>query len=151
MKNPTSSKSYFDLWLLVIKVNHLIMLAWQKEMDQYHIPARQFYLLRIIKDLGAKATLSELAKQVERRVNVISNQTIEMEKDGLIKRITMPKSRLLKIELTQKGLDIIKICSGTKSIDAIFSSLSGEQYQELGSILNVILNKLEKNNNSVEY
>jgi len=32
----------------------------------------------------------------------------------------MPKSRLLKIELTQKGLDIIKICSGTKSIDAIF-------------------------------
>jgi len=74
-----------------------------------------------------------------------------MEKDGLIKRITMPKSRLLKIELTQKGLDIIKICTGTKSIDAIFSSLSGEQYQELGSILNVILNKLEKNNNSVEY
>ena len=151
MKKTTSLKSYFDLWLLVIKVNHLTMLAWQKEMDQYQIPARQFYLLRVIKDLGAKATLSELAKQVERRVHVVSNQTIEMEKDGLIKRITMPKSRLLKIELTQKGLDIIKICSGTKSIDAIFSSLSGEQYQELGSILNVILNKLEKNNNSVEY
>jgi len=37
-------------------------------------------LLRIIKDLGAKATLYELAKQVERRVHVISIQTMEMEK-----------------------------------------------------------------------
>jgi DNA-binding MarR family transcriptional regulator len=126
------------------------MLAWQKEMDQYQIPARQFYLLRVIKDLGAKATLSELAKQVERRVHVVSNQTIEMEKDGLIKRITMPKSRLLKIELTQKGLEIINICTGTKSIDMIFSSLSGEECQKLESILNVLLNKLKKDN-SVEY
>ena len=150
MKKTTSLKSYFDLWLLVIKVNHLTMLAWQKEMDQYQIPARQFYLLRVIKDLGAKATLSELAKQVERRVHVVSSQTIEMEKDGLIKRITMPKSRLLKIELTQKGLEIINICTGTKSIDMIFSSLSGEECQKLESILNVLLNKLEKDN-SVEY
>jgi DNA-binding MarR family transcriptional regulator len=150
MKKTTSLKSYFDLWLLVIKVNHLTMLAWQKEMDQYQIPARQFYLLRVIKDLGAKATLSELAKQVERRVHVVSNQTIEMEKDGLIKRITMPKSRLLKIELTQKGLEIINICTGTKSIDMIFSSLSGEECQKLESILNVLLNKLKKDN-SVEY
>jgi DNA-binding MarR family transcriptional regulator len=81
---------------------------------------------------------------------VVSNQTIEMEKDGLIKRITMPKSRLLKIELTQKGLEIINICTGTKSIDMIFSSLSGEECQKLESILNVLLNKLKKDN-SVEY
>jgi len=48
--------------------------------------------------LGPKATLSEVARQVERETHVISKQAIRMEKDGLIKRTkNTPKSNLLKL------------------------------------------------------
>jgi DNA-binding MarR family transcriptional regulator len=72
-------------------------------------------------------------------------QTAIMEKDGLIKRIrNTPKSNLLKLELTEKGLGIIKSSRQSKSIEAIFSSLSGVECRELESILNKVLVKAQK-------
>ena len=91
------------------------------------------------------ATLSAVAQRVERELNVISMQTTIMEKDGLIKRIkNTPKSNLLKLELTEKGLDVIKSSRQSKSIEAIFSSLSGVECQELESILKKVLVKAQK-------
>jgi DNA-binding MarR family transcriptional regulator len=100
-----------------------------------------------MQDLGKNTTLSELAKKVEREVHVISRQTVKMENDGLIKRIKdTPKSNLLRLELTEKGLEIIKVSRRSKSIDTIFSYLSPEKRKQLESTLNLILNKLEERN-----
>jgi len=85
------------------KVNHLIMLIRQRELNQYHIPVQQTHVLRTINELGENATLAELAKEVEREIHVISRQAVGMEKEGLIKRAKKsPKSKLLRLELTEK-------------------------------------------------
>ena len=147
MKKQNLSESNFELWHLIGKANHSLMKARQKELNQYHIPARQAYILRTMQSLGANTTLSELAKKVEREVHVISRQTVKMENDGLIKRIKdTPKSNLLKLELTEKGLEMIKVSKRSKSIDKIFSYLSQEKRQQLESALNLIVNKLEERN-----
>ena len=147
MKKQNLSDSNFELWHLVGKVNHSLMKARQKELNQYRIPARQAYILRTMQDLGKNTTLSELAKKVEREVHVISRQTVKMENDGLIKRIKdTPKSNLLRLELTEKGLEMIKVSRRSKSIDMIFSYLSPEKRKQLESTLNLILNKLEERN-----
>ena len=147
MKKQNLSESNYDLWHLIGKVNHSLIMARQKELNQYHIPVRQAYILRIIQDLGSKATLSAVAKKVERQVHVISKQAVKMENDGLIMRIKdTPKSRLLRLELTEKGLELIKVSRQSKLINAIFSYLSVEQRQQLESILNLILIKLEERN-----
>ena len=91
------------------------------------------------------ATLSEVAKELERERNVISLQTALMEKDGLIKRTkNTPKSNLLKLELTEKGLDVIKASRSSESISKILGSLSKEDGQKLESILNKVLVKAQK-------
>jgi DNA-binding MarR family transcriptional regulator len=91
------------------------------------------------------ATLSEVAKRVEREMNVISMQTSIMEKDGLITRIkNTPKSNLLTLELTDKGREIINKSRKSKSIEDIFSSLSTEECQQLESTLNKVLTKAQK-------
>lgn len=144
MKKQNFSESNFALWHLIGSVHHSLLLPRQKELNQYHLPARQAYVLRIIQELGPKPTLSELAKKVERTVHVISRQTAKMEKDGLIKRIKdTPKSNLLRIELTEQGLEMTRVSRQSKSIDAIFSSLSGEERQQLESILNKILAEIK--------
>ena len=132
-------------WLLMGKVHHKRMLIRQRELSQYNIPTRQLYILRIIQELGSKATLSEIAKKVERRVDVISRQAVIMEKDGLIKRTkTGPKTRLLRIELTKKGLDLAQISGKSKAMDEIISVLNVEERQKLQSFLNKLLIKMNQ-------
>jgi len=145
MNTPKLSKSNFELWLLIGRVNHSVNLIRQRELNQYSIPIRQIHVLRLIQDLGQKATLSELAKQIERQPHVISRQTIAMEKDGLIKRIKIkPKSNLLRLELTEKGLEMIIVANKSNLIDQILSFLTQEQRHQMESVLNRILANVEK-------
>ena len=145
MKKATKPITKFDLFLLMGKINHLTYLSRQKELSHYHIPSQQFYVLRIIQELGTQATLTKVAKHVERKINVISRQTISMEKDGLIKRIKdTPKSRLLRMELTDKGLEMIKIGKDSKTIDTILSVLTEKELQAMYVSLNKILGKLKE-------
>jgi len=147
MGKTNESESYFDLWLLIGKVSHLIMLVRQRELNQYHIPVQQTHVLRTINELGENATLAELAKQVEREIHVISRQAVGMEKEGLIKRVKKsPKSKLLRLELTEKGQEMAKVSRQSEVINTIFSSLSAEQRDQLESILTVISARAEEFN-----
>ena len=149
MRKQDLLELYFALWHLITKVNHLLMLAREKELKQdgFAIPVRQAYILRVIEDLGPQTTLIELANKAERRIDVISRQTVKMENDGLIKRIKdKPKSNLLRVKLTKKGLAVSKVSRKSKLINAIFSSFSEEELRKLESMLNTILIKLEEHN-----
>ena len=145
MERPSSLMPIFDLWLLIGHVSHSIILVRQRELRQYGIPVRQYQVLCSIQDLGPKATLSDLAKQVEREVNVISRQAVRMEKDGLITRSRdIPKSKILKLELTETGLHMVKIANRSKTIDAALSVLNKKERQQLASNLNKILVNLKE-------
>jgi DNA-binding MarR family transcriptional regulator len=134
-----------QLWLLIGKVHHKRMLVRQRELGPYSIPFRHLRMLSIIQDLGSKATLLAIARKVERKVSVISGQTINMEKYGLINRVQVnPRSRLLRIELTKKGRDLIKINGKSKAMHEIMSVLNAKERQHLYTILNKILIKLEE-------
>ena len=141
-----------DLWLLMGKIHHKRMLLRQKELKEYNIPTRQLYMLQLIRDLGLKTTISEIAKIVEREVESISRQLVSMEKDGLIKRTRVsPKSRLLKIELTEKGIKLAKISGKSKAMDKIISVLNTEEQQKLYSLLNrmlIAINEYASENNT---
>ena len=140
MKKTTTAQSNFDLWTLIGRLNHLIVQLRQKELNPYQIPVRQLYVLRTIRDLGSNATLSEVARRVERETHVISKQAIRMEKDGLINRTkNTPKSNLLKLELTEKGLEMAQMSVHSKGLDALFSSMSEEERRQFESILTKIL------------
>jgi DNA-binding MarR family transcriptional regulator len=68
-----------------------------------------------------------------------------MEKDGLINKIKdTPKSRLLKIELTKKGRDLLKIRNESKVIDTAWSFLTLKELQEVYSVLYQMSTKLKE-------
>ena len=76
---------------------------------------------------------------------MISKQTISMERDGLIRRIkNKPKSTLLTLELTEKGIDIVNSTVESQSIDKILSSLTGDEYKQLEATLNKLINVAEE-------
>jgi DNA-binding MarR family transcriptional regulator len=141
-----------DLWLLMGKIHHKRILLRQRELSVYNIPTRQLYMLHLIRDLGSKTTIAEIARTVERKVDVISRQMVSMEKDGLIKRTkAVPISRLLKIELTERGLELAKISGKSAAMDKIISVLGTEERQQLYSLLNrmlIAINEYNSENNA---
>ena len=89
--------------------------------------------------------MSNIATMVERKIDVISRQTVRLEKDGLIKRIKdKPKSRQLRIELTKKGLEMMNISNGSKYIDMKFAFLTEEDRRQVSSILRRINDSIKE-------
>ena len=129
---------------LIAKVNHFMNRVRQKELAPYHISPRQGYILFVLHNLNHKATLAELARYCDRRVNNMSIQMARMEKKGLVKKTReVPGSSLLKFELTEKGITSLKN-DKMKVEKAIMSILSEEEYRQLIPILKKILNETEK-------
>jgi DNA-binding MarR family transcriptional regulator len=139
------SVSNYDLWMSLVKVHHSLFFLRQKELSPSHIAAQQLQVLRVIQNLGDEATLAAIALKVERKLDVISRQAVRMEIDGLIKRTkNSPKTRLLKIELTPKGVEMLKISRESESINAAFSVLTAEERNLMYRSLNKVLNGLGK-------
>jgi DNA-binding MarR family transcriptional regulator len=121
------------------------MLVRQRELSPYNITTRELRLLSIIQELRSKATLSAIAGKVERTVTVICGQTMDMEKYGLIKRVKdNPRSRLLRMELTKKGLDSIKINRKANAMEEIMAVLNAEERRQLHSLFDKLLIKLNE-------
>ena len=145
MGKTTQSVSGYDLFLLLGQISHFTQLVRRRELTQHHIAPQQLYVLRIIQEMGVNATLSEVAKHADRKINAICRQSIIMERDGLIQRIKdTPKSRLLRMELTDKGRDMLKISKESKSINALYSVLDAEELQQAHDSLTKLFNKLKE-------
>ena len=145
MEEIVSRNSGVYARLLLGRARHLMLNARQKEVAPFQISPRQAYILFILHSLGHKATLTELANYSDRGINTLSMQMTRMEKDGLVKKVReIPKSTLLRFELTEKGLDIYIKTNKLKADKAIMSALSEEERQTLISMLKRIIDKAEK-------
>ena len=103
------------------------------------------HILRLIEALGDKAALSVIAKATERNLDVVSRQAVGMENDGLIKRIRVkPKSRLLKLELTDKGRELLKISRFSNGMNEVSSILTEKELKQLHAVLDRLLIKLKQ-------
>jgi len=127
--------------LLMGRARHAMLNARQKEVSPYHISPQQAYLLFILHNVGHKTTLPELVKYSRKNINTLSKELTMMAKDGLIQKThETPKSTILTIHLTAKGLEIYDNTKKLKSDKAMLSALSEEERQRLISMLNKIIN-----------
>ena len=144
MEDQTSLDLHFNIWILIGDLHHKMIQIRQHEVRRYNIPIRQLNIIRLIDELGPGARLSEIAKRLHRKSDVISRQSVNMEKDGLIKRIKdTPNSRLLRLELTDKGREMLKIKKYSDGMNLSLSDFTIEERQELYSVLSWMYTKLQ--------
>ena len=143
MEDVAQYDSDLKVWLLVGDLLHKMFWLRQKELAPLGITASQLRILRLIENLGAKATISAIAKEVNRKIDVLSRQTMTLEKDGLIKRTKgRPKSKLLTISLTKKSVELLKVAKHSDGMREVLSILTKEERQQLDLILNRLSTKL---------
>jgi len=133
------------VWILIGDLHHKMFWVRQKELSQYGITVSQLQILRIIENLGAKVTISTVAKAIGRHANVLSRQTTVLENKGLIKRTKERMgSRLLTITLTKKSLELLKVVRHSKVMSEALSVLTMEERQRLEPVLDRLSNNLNK-------
>jgi len=140
-----SYDSDLKVWMLVGDLHHKMFWLRQKELAPLGITASQLRILRLIESLGSKGTISAIAKAVNRKIDVISRQTMTLEKDGFIKRTKdKPKSRLFTIRLTEKSIELLKVAKHSDGMREVLSVLSRKERQQLDLILNRLSTKLNE-------
>ena len=148
MEEEASYDLDLKVWILIGDLNHKMFWLRQKELSEYNVTARQLHILEVIESLGSKATISTVAKAVNRKIDVISRQTRMLEKDGFIKRTKdKPRSRVLTFKLNEKSLELLKIAKHSKGMSEVLSVLTREERQQL----NVVLNRLSSKVNDYSF
>jgi DNA-binding MarR family transcriptional regulator len=145
MEDPNKKNSSLYARLLISRARDMTLNARQKDLAPFNVSSRQAYILRVLFQLGHKATLTELAKHNEREVNTLSVQMTRMVEDGLVKKVRKtPKSTLLSFELTEKGLETYKQTSKMKTDRAILGALTAAERSQLVKLLEKVIKKAEK-------
>ena len=152
MEEQASYNLDLKMWTLIGDLHHKMFWLRQKELSQYSITARQLHILEVIESLGSKATISTVAKVVNRKIDVISRQTSMLERDGFIKRTKdKPRSRVLTFRLNEKSLELLKIAKHSDGMREVLSVLNMGERTRLELILNRLSSKLnEYTHNKIE-
>lgn len=140
------SSARFDedmaVWGWLAQVRHAIYKARVKELSLYNVANRSSMVLDVIQVLGDKATPSEIARRLLREPHSVSEYLDRMENYGLIKRNRdLKKKSMVRIEITEKGLDAYKKTRKADSIRRIMSALSKTERQQLISSLEKLWNR----------
>ena len=137
----------YDLFTLISRIYHFLILARQRELSAHNVSPQQILVLQAIQALGAQATQVEIAKNVERKPDVVSRQLVRMQKDGLITKTQYKrKSNAIKVSLTDHGFDVLKNNNESQLIVELLSFLNDEDRQRMFADLNRTLHELMEHN-----
>lgn len=125
----------FALWVLLGQTRDLIRKARQRELNQYHIPVRQAFVLLLIKSLGDKATLGNIVQRMFQEPHSVSELLSRMERKGLVKRMRDLPRKNLRVKMTEKGQQAYDMSTKRETIHSIMLSLSEEESHHLKSCL----------------
>ncbi|MFC1962962.1 MarR family winged helix-turn-helix transcriptional regulator [Chloroflexota bacterium] len=126
----------YDLWLLLRRTTIVLLRIRERELRQHGISSAQRGLLSIAEELGIKATTAEIARRVLRQPHSVSSLLTRMEARGLVKRVKdLDKANLIRIELTDKGRQILRQSNQRETIHRVASVLSKKERKTLMSYL----------------
>jgi len=132
----------FLLWLLLNRTRYLVDRARQKELRQFGISARVAGVLFTILKSGNSIRQTELVRELNMEPQSISELLSRMGKQGLIKTFRdLDKKNQVRVEVTQKGLDVYGMSTNRKSVTDIMSVLTQNEKEQLWGILSKIRDK----------
>jgi len=138
MKKVFMDEAY-NLWWFLARTREILYKARQAELDRYNISARQASVMFVIQAIGNKATPAKIARLLFREPHTVSAILKNMERRGLVRKTKdLDKKNLVRVVLTDKGLEAYRKSEKRESVHKIMSALSKEKYQQLRSCLEIL-------------
>lgn len=129
-----------DLWLLLTHARYTVYRAREKELQRYGTSPEQTSLLFVVQSLGNKATPAAIARTIMRQPHTVSALVDRMVKKGLVKKVKdLDRKNLVRVALTDKGLEAFKQSSKRGPIHRIMSVLTRKERDNLKTYLKKIM------------
>jgi DNA-binding MarR family transcriptional regulator len=132
---PPLSDEYFMLWALIAQNRDAILRARERDYARFGISNERRAVLFIIQNNGGRATPVEIARDLFRELNSVTEMLKRMEADGLIKRYKGKGRSKVEVGLTEKGLDVFKQSLHNETDRRIFSVLTKKEREALAATL----------------
>jgi len=126
----------FKLWWLMNRTRDAMFKVRARELRKSDISVRQAGALLVIKVLGDRAILADVARWLFKEQHSVCGLISRMEKDGLVKRFKdLEKKNLVRVEMTEKGRQACEDSLKRDAIHHVISALSEEERKQFGSCL----------------
>ncbi len=144
MKDEYSNINFL-LVVLLHNCSRAVNKVRQREISAFGMTASQSAIIRAIIRWGEEATSSKISEQLFLEPHSVSEQLKRMAKEGLIiKTRNQDKTRTIRLEVTEKGLELHKNTLVLDYSDRIMSVLTEEEKNELWSLLSKVRGQAAK-------
>ena len=119
------------LWVLIAQTKDAILRARERDYARFGISNERRAVLFIIQNNGGRTTPVEIARDLFRELNSVTEMLKRMEKDGLIKREKAAGRSRIEVSLTEKGLDVFRQSLHNETDRRLFSVLTKRRARAL--------------------
>jgi DNA-binding MarR family transcriptional regulator len=136
-------------WRSLVLVTHVLDAALDRQSQRDGGLPHAYYtvLVFLFESPGRRLTMSELAAQQRYSTSRMTHAVTAMEKSGWVRRRVSPVDRRVRlVELTQQGVDLVRVVSPQQVIDVrqrVFANLDPAQVQQLEAISLAIVRGLD--------
>ncbi|HEX2986572.1 MAG TPA: MarR family transcriptional regulator [Chloroflexota bacterium] len=130
-----NSDVFFKLFILVAQTRDALLKARERDYARCGINSDRRAILWLIENNGGRATPVEIARDLFRELNSVSEMLKRMERDGLITRHKGTGRSKTEVRITPKGLDIFNQSYHNETTQKIISALTLEERDLLESLL----------------
>ena len=124
------------LWQLFRRTSHAIAKARERELNDYGVSGDAVSVLFTVLMLGQDAIPAKIAKHLLLEPHSVSHLLSRMQEDGLVTKVKdLERKNYVRIELTDKGLDLYTQCTRSESTSTIMSKLTKKERTQLWSVL----------------
>jgi len=128
-------------WLLIHQTYNLVLRCEDAVFYKEELTTEQHAVLMAIKFIGSQATVSGVARWLDRNPNTISLLADRMEKRDLVKKTRdLRDRRLVRLAITDKGKEVFEraTIAGWELIQQILSTLSEKEQLVLSDLLEAV-------------
>lgn len=140
--DPIAEEEAYKLFLLINQTADGLRKLRQRSLETCGITMEQAAALICIKNLGGRATSSELSKWLFREPNTITALVNGMEKRGLLVRVPSEENKKIKyLQLTQRGEETLEESSNLEFLHSTILQLSPAKRKQFKTTLEMLREK----------
>ena len=138
-----------EAWRSLVLVTHVLDDALDRQSQRDGGIPHTYYkvLVFLYETPGRRLTMGELAAQQRYSTSRMTHAVTSMEKSGWLRRTVSPTDRRVRlVELTQRGIDLVRTVSPRQAIDVrqkVFAHLDAQQVAQLEAISLAIVSGLD--------
>ena len=138
-----------DVDILVHKKYHELAQSYGLSLEQYHLLLELDELMLNVNDSHNAPTIGQMARNINKSQNTVSEKITRLENKGLVKRIKDSSDRRVsRVIITEVGKDLIALIDKEANGKFLFNAVNAMEDSDIDAFLGC-LDKLIKQMNAI--